>query len=437
MRKLLSFSVIIAGLIIAMTSAQSAPIYDGAASSETNTSKPSKAEPVKLLPKSDYSRWSVGANIGTPFFWGDFKSFSSDKTYFGIGAGLNLGYQIIPLLGVSVSADYLQGKIGCRDYAKGYFLDKTGYTYYTTQTAATAKYDDLYANVRGLSFGIGLDFNLLRLFDRNPDRRFSVILTPEAWLQKYFTGVYLKNGDSKFVDNAPDQDWNAALGGSASLRYRVSKVVDIQLRNTFAYIYNNNFDGIRTHSSTRQNLMWEPQLGVIIKLGNCPKAGTSKVDNLMYYGKPAPAPVIVPQPAPKPEPAPVKEEPKVEPAPAPAPAPQPAPVAEPAKVVLPTLPSIYFAFDSWSLKGQYSKLKTIADTLGKYPDYDIQVNGYGDRHGSAKANRHVSTRRATAVKSYLVRHGIPADRIKAKGFGSDRSTSSDKARRVETIIVEK
>lgn len=72
----------------------------------------------------------------------------------------------------------------------------------------------------------------------------------------------------------------------------------------------------------------------------------------------------------------------------------------------------------------------------------LQVQGHTDTSGNAKKNRVLSEKRAAAVVRYLVEHGVAAERLQAKGFGSDqplvpndtpahRSTN----RRVDFIIV--
>jgi OOP family OmpA-OmpF porin len=47
----------------------------------------------------------------------------------------------------------------------------------------------------------------------------------------------------------------------------------------------------------------------------------------------------------------------------------------------------------------------------------VYVTGHTDRIGSAEYNVKLSLRRANEVKSYLVKKGIPADRIKTEGKG--------------------
>ncbi|HYP90362.1 MAG TPA: OmpA family protein, partial [Polyangiaceae bacterium] len=50
----------------------------------------------------------------------------------------------------------------------------------------------------------------------------------------------------------------------------------------------------------------------------------------------------------------------------------------------------------------------------------IAIQGYTDSRGGAKHNIDLSKARAAAVRAYLVKHGVPDDRLSADGFGSQR-----------------
>ena len=51
-------------------------------------------------------------------------------------------------------------------------------------------------------------------------------------------------------------------------------------------------------------------------------------------------------------------------------------------------------------------------------EYDsIVVVGHADRIGTENYNLRLSTRRANSVKDYLVKQGLPADKIQAEGRG--------------------
>ena len=142
----------------------------------------------------------------------------------------------------------------------------------------------------------------------------------------------------------------------------------------------------------------------------------------------------------KPVPAPAAP---VEAAPAEAaPPPPPPPVAEPPapqKVVI-ELRGVQFQFDrprpgQTDLNGILDKpvsdsvaiLDQAADTLKRYPDVKIQIDGYTDSIGSQAYNLKLSDRRAEFVANYLTAHGVPASQIDGtKGFGKLDPVASNK-----------
>ncbi len=65
-----------------------------------------------------------------------------------------------------------------------------------------------------------------------------------------------------------------------------------------------------------------------------------------------------------------------------------------------------------------SDLAQIAARLRASPFGHVEVRGYTDRLGSDGYNLDLSRRRAEAVKAVLVQQGVPADKIRAEGLGS-------------------
>jgi OOP family OmpA-OmpF porin len=142
---------------------------------------------------------------------------------------------------------------------------------------------------------------------------------------------------------------------------------------------------------------------------------------------------FAPSEAAAPTPAPVA-------APAPAPAPQP---NEAWKVIMEEKPvhieGASFDTNSAHLKPTASaKLQQVVDFAKKYPDANLEVSGYTDNRGSKAYNLKLSQRRANAVKAYLVKQGVSADRINTRGYGmetpvADNNTKVGRAqnRRVE------
>jgi len=105
---------------------------------------------------------------------------------------------------------------------------------------------------------------------------------------------------------------------------------------------------------------------------------------------------------------------------------------------------IYFKVNSAEFtKKTYPVLEAIIAIMKKYPASNFRIEGHTDSTGSDEYNMKLSQRRADAVKSYLVEHGISADRLTAKGYGETKPIASNKTasgraknRRVEIILIE-
>ena len=124
----------------------------------------------------------------------------------------------------------------------------------------------------------------------------------------------------------------------------------------------------------------------------------------------APAPVVAPAP---------------EPVAAPAPAPERWRIITEEKPV--SLDGANFKFNSAVLnKTADEKLTQVVDFSKNYPEADINVDGYTDSVGPKAYNVKLSQRRADAVKAYLVKHGVAADRIHTKGYGMANPVASNK-----------
>ncbi len=107
-----------------------------------------------------------------------------------------------------------------------------------------------------------------------------------------------------------------------------------------------------------------------------------------------------------------------------------------------TLGDVLFATGRSEVKvGATSNLNKLVSFLNKYPDRNVQIEGYTDNVGSEDSNQGLSQRRAESVKSYLVQQGISAARLSAVGMGesqpvADNSTESGRQqnRRVVAVI---
>ncbi|MDD5865425.1 MAG: hypothetical protein PUD07_02910 [bacterium] len=216
--------------------------------------------------ESAHCRWSIGLNAGIPFFWGDMLSMSADKIYIGFAAGVQGSYRFSDLLAVSLSVDYARGKLGARDYARDYLLAPDGMTWYVPQGQAMQHYGDLYSKVSLVNAGLSLDVNINRIFSkRAAEHRFTVWVSPTVYGQFFSADIYTKEGDKRYSNGTTEPDkFSLGLGGALSLRYRVTRGIDLQLKNSLIWMTDNYFDAIRTpFGKTRHNAMWMPQIGVV------------------------------------------------------------------------------------------------------------------------------------------------------------------------------
>jgi outer membrane protein OmpA-like peptidoglycan-associated protein len=85
------------------------------------------------------------------------------------------------------------------------------------------------------------------------------------------------------------------------------------------------------------------------------------------------------------------------------------------------LKDIYFDFDSDELRSS-SKLTLdgLVVMLKENPTVNIEVGAHTDSFGHEVYNMWLSERRAKSVVKYLIRHGIDADRLQAKGYGESK-----------------
>lgn len=84
--------------------------------------------------------------------------------------------------------------------------------------------------------------------------------------------------------------------------------------------------------------------------------------------------------------------------------------------------SVDLFFDTGSMKlrpESEMKLREFVTALGTNQAAPVRVNGYTDNVGNAASNMRLSQQRADVVKANLVRMGISADRLTARGFGEE------------------
>jgi len=102
-----------------------------------------------------------------------------------------------------------------------------------------------------------------------------------------------------------------------------------------------------------------------------------------------------------------------------APTPEGAPADGPTALSLP----VQFAFDSANiLPAARPQLDAIAEGIRMLPaGRAVVIEGHTDVMGSDAYNQRLSQRRAMAVRSYLVAQGLDAGRLRAVGYGEQRT----------------
>lgn len=88
-----------------------------------------------------------------------------------------------------------------------------------------------------------------------------------------------------------------------------------------------------------------------------------------------------------------------------------------------------------TMDGRYVEFETASDVISGVSarlldavtgvailckDYNVEIGGHTDARGSDALNLDLSTRRATAVRDYLLSKGVPTDELTAVGYGESR-----------------
>jgi peptidoglycan-associated lipoprotein len=139
-------------------------------------------------------------------------------------------------------------------------------------------------------------------------------------------------------------------------------------------------------------------------------------------------PAMAPTPPPPPPAAPVTPPPPPPPPPAPTPAPPPRPLSEDEIFARKSLDEVtrelsdaYFDLDKSEIRADArDPLTKDADWLKKWTSAQVTVEGHCDSRGSSEYNLALGSRRATAVKDYLVNLGVAAGRVTAISKGKEQ-----------------
>lgn len=84
------------------------------------------------------------------------------------------------------------------------------------------------------------------------------------------------------------------------------------------------------------------------------------------------------------------------------------------------LETIYFDYDSSSLRPDaIATLQKNADKIKQVPGVIIQLAGHCDERGTQEYNLALGERRALAVRDYLIKLGIPGERLVTISYGEE------------------
>lgn len=77
------------------------------------------------------------------------------------------------------------------------------------------------------------------------------------------------------------------------------------------------------------------------------------------------------------------------------------------------------------LGSSYAKLDPVADGMIKNSKVKIEIAGHTDNVGGDDYNMKLSQARAESVRNYLIKKGVPADRLTAHGYGKTQPKVSN------------
>lgn len=87
------------------------------------------------------------------------------------------------------------------------------------------------------------------------------------------------------------------------------------------------------------------------------------------------------------------------------------------------------------LPGSFPELDSAAEIINKYGEYikQITIEGHTDSRASTAYNQALSERRANSVRKYLIGKGVPAEKLKAVGYGESRLKVEETS--PETLLI--